>query len=115
LAFTVGGGLMALFINGSQDGSIGNTPISCSFNNSQISAASGGMLGLVDEIRISNTQRYTSNFTPPLKPFQSDGSTVFLWHADSGTQSGGFGTGEVPAGSTFSFSGSISYVDSPFP
>lgn len=38
--------------------------------------------GWVDEVRISNTARYTSNFTPPTTPFQNDSNTLLLMHMD---------------------------------
>jgi hypothetical protein len=38
--------------------------------------------GWVDEVRISNTARYTSNFTSPTTPFTNDANTVLLIHAD---------------------------------
>jgi hypothetical protein len=40
--------------------------------------------GRVDEVRLSNSLRYTSNFTPPSAPFTSDGNTVALYHFDEG-------------------------------
>jgi hypothetical protein len=36
-----------------------------------------------DEIRISNTQRYTSNFTPSTSAFVSDENTLALFHFDN--------------------------------
>jgi hypothetical protein len=41
--------------------------------------------GIIDELRISNTLRYTTSFTPVLTPFTVDGSTVALYHFDEGT------------------------------
>jgi len=38
--------------------------------------------GYLDEIRISNTARYTANFTAPTAPFQNDASTLLLLHCD---------------------------------
>lgn len=38
--------------------------------------------GWLDEIRISNTARYTANFTAPTSPFVNDANTVLLIHAD---------------------------------
>jgi|GEM_PF-4780618 len=39
--------------------------------------------GLIDEVRISNVARYTSNFDPQHNPFVSDASTLALYHFDS--------------------------------
>jgi hypothetical protein len=41
--------------------------------------------GWVDEIRLSNILRYTSNFTRPTQPFAPDANTVALYHFDEGT------------------------------
>lgn len=38
--------------------------------------------GFVDEMRISNTKRYTASFTPPTSPFTLDSETRALWHFD---------------------------------
>jgi hypothetical protein len=38
--------------------------------------------GYIDEIRISNSARYTANFTPSTSPFQNNANTVLLIHAD---------------------------------
>jgi len=38
--------------------------------------------GNLDEIRISNTARYTANFTAPTQPFQNDTNTLLLLHMD---------------------------------
>ena len=40
--------------------------------------------GFIDEVRLSNTIRYGSNFTRPSAPFTSDGNTVALYHFDEG-------------------------------
>lgn len=72
--------------------------------------------GLVDELRISTTLRYTSTFTRPSQPFSPDGQTVGLYHFnegsgttvyDSSTVSGGptngtFKVGGSPAGPVYS-------------
>jgi hypothetical protein len=39
--------------------------------------------GILDEVRISNTARYTSGFTPSGSAFTSDASTVALYHFDN--------------------------------
>lgn len=41
--------------------------------------------GYLDELRISNVIRYTSNFTPPNDPFVTDTNTVGLYHFDEGS------------------------------
>ena len=49
-----------------------------------IGGSSGGLTGYIDEARISNTVRYTGNFTPPRR-FVTDANTVALYHFDDGT------------------------------
>ena len=39
---------------------------------------------IIDELRISNTARYSGNFTPPVEPYSPDDNTVGLWHFDEG-------------------------------
>jgi hypothetical protein len=41
--------------------------------------------GQIDEFRISNSVRYTSNFTPSTVQFSTDGSTVALYHFNEGS------------------------------
>ncbi|MBT4129875.1 MAG: T9SS type A sorting domain-containing protein [Candidatus Marinimicrobia bacterium] len=40
--------------------------------------------GMIDEVRISATARYTEDFIPAEEPFTVDGYTVALWHFDDG-------------------------------
>ena len=40
--------------------------------------------GYLDEIRISSTARYTSDFTAPSAPFENDADTIFLAHFEEG-------------------------------
>jgi hypothetical protein len=43
--------------------------------------------GYLDEIRISNTARYTGTFTPTATAFGNDANTLFLMHADGSNNS----------------------------
>ncbi|MCX8020650.1 MAG: LamG domain-containing protein [Chitinophagaceae bacterium] len=77
--------------------------------------------GLMDELRISNVIRYTSNFTPPTAPFTTDANTMGLYHfnensgttandvsgASGGPSHGTLNVGGTPAGPVWS-------TDSPF-
>lgn len=40
------------------------------------------MTGYMDEVRVSNTARYTASFTAPTAPFTNDSDTVALLHMD---------------------------------
>jgi hypothetical protein len=42
----------------------------------------GNLLGLADEVRISDIVRYSDSFTPPTAPFVCDANTKALWHFD---------------------------------
>lgn len=77
--------------------------------------------GKLDEFRLSNIIRYTSNFTPPIQAFNADANTVALYHFNDGSgtiltdvsgASGGPSHGTIqyggnPAGPVWSY-------DSPF-
>lgn len=45
-------------------------------------SANYSLNGWMDEMRISNSARYTANFTPATAPFQNDANTVLLLHFD---------------------------------
>jgi hypothetical protein len=82
--------------------------------------------GWVDEVRLSNALRYTSNFVPPSSPFTSDGNTIALYHLDegpagacSGTIVDSSGARDGPSSGTCSYGGSnpagpVYISDSPF-
>lgn len=46
--------------------------------------------GYLDEIRISNTARYTTNYTPATQPFTNDTNTVLLLHCDGANGANSF-------------------------
>ena len=49
--------------------------------------------GVLQEVRISNIARYTSNFTPQTTPFIPDANTLGLWHMSEGTGTTCFDSG----------------------
>ena len=52
-----------------------------------IGAGTGGFwpfVGIVDEVRISNTARYLDDFDPPRR-FEPDKNTLALYHFDEGS------------------------------
>ena len=50
-----------------------------------INSSIEGFPGMLDEIRISATQRYTESFQTASEPFEPDAFTVGLWHFDEGS------------------------------
>jgi hypothetical protein len=44
------------------------------------SGSSARLSGFFDELRVSDTVRYTSNFTPPAYEFLNDANTIYLMH-----------------------------------
>ncbi len=74
-----------LFINGTQDGSTYTDSNSYVNSNCAIGDYAGGGYGLngyMDEIRFSNTARYTANFTAPTAAFTDDTNTILLLHCN---------------------------------
>ena len=86
------GGDIRAFVNGTQIGSTQNVTstfysgtaplvVGANYNNGSIYSTSN-MDGYMDEIRVSNNARYTSNFTPSTTAFSSDANTKLLIHSD---------------------------------
>jgi len=95
-------GSLRAFVNGTQIG----TTQSSSDNINGESLIAGKQFndqyqfnGWLDEIRLSNSARYTSNFTAPTTTITSDSNTILLIHSDTTdgsttfTDSSGIGTG----------------------
>lgn len=74
-----------LFVDGTQVGSTFTDTLNYTVSNVVIANSSAygtGINGHIDEIRISNIARYTSNFTPSTTPFVNDANTLLLMHCD---------------------------------
>ncbi len=83
IAGVADGNQVKLYVNGALAGtpaSKTNTVLMGSWN---VGSAVGRYFnGLIDEVRISNTARYTENFTPQTTPFEPDEYTKLLLHFD---------------------------------
>lgn len=77
-----------LFVNGTQSGitytdTTNYLAGSCIFGANDFQAnGTYPIKGYLDEIRISNVARYTSNYTPATVPFVPDSNTLLLLHCD---------------------------------
>jgi hypothetical protein len=75
-----------LFVNGTQGGSTYTDTTNYSTGNVIIGAdhtpGGNGVIGHMDEVRVSNSARYTTTFTPSTTPFVNDANTLLLIHAD---------------------------------
>lgn len=88
VAFVVNSGNYEFFIDGTSAGSGSITAIR-SIADSGLYTSIGSDItnlfdfnGWIDEVRISDTARYTSAFTAPTEPFQNDANTLLLLHMD---------------------------------
>ena len=84
-----GSGNIKLYIDGTQTASTASANLNESMSSEypRIGATStnvtlGNYSGSIDEMRVSNTVRYTTAFTPSTTPFQNDANTLLLLHMD---------------------------------
>ena len=101
------GSYLKLYVNGNLDSTVntGNGPASGT-SSLKIGRNSGGgyFNGLIDEVRVSNTVVYTSNFTPQTH-LTASSSTKGLWKFDGQTitdSSGNSNNGTLQGGATYS-------------
>ncbi|MCO6454694.1 MAG: protein kinase [Pirellulaceae bacterium] len=98
LAAVFADGYMSFYVNGVRQerpmivNNVQNLPRTATFGiGARLPSAAGGASveplsyfeGLIDEVRVSNSSRYDSRFTP-IKRFQVDNQTVCLFHCDEG-------------------------------
>ncbi|MCG8352402.1 MAG: LamG domain-containing protein [Chloroflexales bacterium] len=77
--------------------------------------------GWIDELRISNSRRYMSDFAPPTNPFTPDAATLALYHFDEGNGIIVTDAAEAPGGPSNGFlqiggdpAGPVWSVDTPW-
>jgi hypothetical protein len=101
---------MRVYLDGVLDGSIASTmtPVNSSFGvriGRELNPSYPRYFnGLIDEVRISNTALYTSNFTPA-NSFSAGSSTAGLWRFDGQTandSSSNGNNGTLSGGATYS-------------
>jgi len=104
-AVTRNGSDVKIFLNGTQVGSTGSfgtqinptdfTGIGVNVNNYPGGNLGSFWAGYLDEVRVSDTARYNSNFTTTIAPFVNDANTVLLVHGDTDISDDGSSGGEV--------------------
>ncbi len=84
VALVYDGSVSKLYVNGAVSANTSNSFSTSAFSSYQIGNQNTwyGVNGLIDEFRISNTIRYTANFTPQTSPFVRDEYTKLLLHFD---------------------------------
>ena len=86
LAFTRSGSNFAIYVNGVSSATGTGTPSIYQGQpfviGAQDTVGTNGFIGQIDDIRVSSTVRYTSNFTPPTAAHVNDSDTILLMHAD---------------------------------
>lgn len=88
VAVSRSGNSMKLFINGVQEGSTATVNFNLTNYKWNIGYGPNGYFtGYIDELRVSNNARYTSNFTPASEQFANDVNTLLLLHMDGNNTS----------------------------
>ena len=84
------GSTFRLFVNGVLDGSITPAVIGDPWSGLAVKLGAEGIGGeitvpgtIMDEVRISNVARWTSNFTPPTSAYTGQGNYIFSWSGDA--------------------------------
>jgi hypothetical protein len=83
LAVVGDGSTIKIYVNGVQEASVTASAIGDASTVVKIGTAwtnAAYLNGAMDELRISDTTRYTSNFTPSTTPFTDDANTLLLLH-----------------------------------
>lgn len=87
VALSWDGSVVRLFVNGNLDAQLAvgtakapSTGVALQIGGSTTGGSPSGQV--IDEIRISNSARYTATYTPATSPFTSDGNTGVLYHLD---------------------------------
>ena len=88
VAVTKTNNTVKLWLDGQEKASVSHTSAITSTNDLGIGSDNGVSAsmyynGYMDEFRISNTARYTANFTPSTTAFTSDANTKLLIHSDT--------------------------------
>ena len=90
VALTRSSGVWRLFVDGVQDGGNYTAAAAVIATDSYLIGRnindSFTLHGYIDEVRVSNTARYTANFSAPTTPFVSDSNTDFLCHFSDGVE-----------------------------
>jgi hypothetical protein len=90
IAVSRSGSNTRMFVNGTQVGStyttldnlVANTTVWLGGHRAVGGSNIYSWNGHIDEVRVSNTARYTANFTAPTASFQNDANTLLLLHMD---------------------------------
>ena len=124
VAWVRSGSDLYLFVDGTQIGTTQTSSQTYDLNNGKLNLGAQGSAYAwscwIDEIRISKTARYTSNFTKATGPFINDENTLLLVHANGTDDStyfeddNGVGGGRTPVLVSTSGNAQISTAQSQF-